>query len=129
MRDLYTRLMELCQQKGVSGYRFCKDTGLQPSMLTDLKAGRQSGISPRKAAIIAEYFGVPVSYILYEKTEEDNEKKPTVTEELSFIEKELLRCWKMATDIERQAIATLLSQYGMPKVENKMGASRSERGA
>lgn len=129
MRDLYTRLMDLCKEKGVSGYKLCKDTGIQPSTLTDLKTGRQSGISARKASIIANYFGVPVSYILYEKMDEDNEKKPSVTKELSFEEKELLRCWNLATDVERQTIATLLSTYGMPNVKNKMEQSHSERGA
>ena len=127
MKDLYTRLMDLCKRKGVSGYRFCKEAGLQPSLLTDLKAGRQTGISPRKAAIIAEYFQVPVNYILYEKTEGGNEE--VRTQELTFIEKELLRCWGMASDVERQTIATLLSTYGMPKIKNKTEVSHSEVGA
>ena len=129
MRDLYTRIMDLCKEKGVSGFKFCKEAGIQPSTLTDLKKGRQQGISAHKASIMAEYFGVPVSYILYEKMEDDNKKKPTATDELSFEEKELLRCWNTATDIERQTIATLLSTYGMPNVKNKTEQSLSERGA
>ena len=70
METLYARLTELCKQKGVSGFRFCKDLGLQPSLMTDLKAGRQKNVSANKAAKIAEYFGVSPEYILYGETKE-----------------------------------------------------------
>lgn len=120
VKELYSRLMELCRQKGISGYKLCKDLGIQPSFLTDLKAGRQKGVSAGNAAAIATYFGVPLNYVLF--GEEEKEKKPHKTAELSFIEKELLRCWNAATDVERQTIATLLSPYGMPYPTTKTGA-------
>ena len=75
MGDLYTRLTDLCKRKGVSGYKFCKDTKLQPSLLTDLKVGRQQNVSAKKAATIASYFGVSADYILYGEEKE----KPVTT--------------------------------------------------
>ena len=64
MNEIYARITDLCKQRGITGFRLCKEVGLQPSLLTDLKAGRQSSISYKKAAIIADYFGVSVDYLL-----------------------------------------------------------------
>ena len=64
MSDLYNRIMSLCEEKGVSGYRMCKDIGIQPSILTDLKMGRQSGLSAKNADKMAAYFGVSVGFLL-----------------------------------------------------------------
>lgn len=65
MSDLYTRITNLCKRKGITGYRLCKDTGLQPGFLTDLKMGRQTSVSAKKAAVLAEYLGVSEEYLLY----------------------------------------------------------------
>lgn len=64
MSDLYNRIMSLCEEKGVSGYRMCKDIKIQPSILTDLKMGRQSGLSAKNADKMAVYFGVSVGFLL-----------------------------------------------------------------
>ena len=73
MSELYNRIMSLCEQKGVSGYRLCKDIVMQPSVLTDLKMGRQNGLSAKNADKIAAYFGVSVGYLLGTETK----KAPT----------------------------------------------------
>jgi transcriptional regulator with XRE-family HTH domain len=53
----------------------CTDIGMSKGILTDLKMGRQSGISTANAQKIASYFGVTVGYLLGEE-----ENKKTVTE-------------------------------------------------
>jgi transcriptional regulator with XRE-family HTH domain len=73
MSDLYNRIMSLCEKKGVSGYRMCKDIKIQPSILTDLKMGRQSGLSAKNADKMAAYFGVSVGFLLGTETK----KAPT----------------------------------------------------
>ena len=73
MSDLYNRIMSLCEEKGVSGYRMCKDIKIQPSILTDLKMGRQSGLSAKNADKMAAYFGVSVGFLLGTETK----KAPT----------------------------------------------------
>ena len=73
MSDLYNRIVSLCEEKGVSGYRMCKDIGIQPSILTDLKMGRQSGLSAKNADKMAAYFGVSVGFLLGTETK----KAPT----------------------------------------------------
>lgn len=45
MSDLYNRIMELCDMKGISGYKLCHATGIYPSTLTDLKMGRRKSLS------------------------------------------------------------------------------------
>ena len=73
MSDLYNRIMSLCEKKGVSGYRMCKDIKIQPSILTDLKMGRQSGLSAKNADKMAAYFCVSVGFLLGTETK----KAPT----------------------------------------------------
>ena len=64
MSKLYETIIELCASKGITGYRMCKEIGIQPSILTDLKMGRREGISSKNADKIARFFGVPVGYLL-----------------------------------------------------------------
>ena len=104
MENLYTRLTDLCKQKGITGYRLCKDTGLQPSLLTDLKVGRQTSVSAKKAAKIAEYFGVSAEYILY------GEKNPATESDGSISEKDkrFIEWFRSLSPEKQQAI--LISQ-------------------
>lgn len=69
MVDLYSRIAELCEKRNVTGYRLCKDTGISPSVITDLKKGRKKSLSADYAERIATYFGVSVSYLLGTETE------------------------------------------------------------
>lgn len=69
MSELYKRLASLCEEKGITGYRMCKDLSIQPSIVTDLKMGRRSGLKAETANKIAEYFGVTVGYLLGETDE------------------------------------------------------------
>ena len=66
MSELYKRMASLCEEKGITGYRMCKDLSIQPSIVTDLKMGRRSGLKAETANKIAEYFGVTVGYLLGE---------------------------------------------------------------
>lgn len=73
MKGLYETISELCKQKGISGYKLCKEIGIQPSLLTDLKMGRQSSLSAKNMDKVAKYFDVSVGYLLGTETE----KAPT----------------------------------------------------
>jgi len=73
MSDLYNRISELCEQKSITGYKLCKDIGISPSVITDLKKGRKKSLSADYAERIATYFGVTVSYLLGAETK----KAPT----------------------------------------------------
>ena len=77
MCNLYDKIASLCKREGISGYKLCKEIGMQPSILTDLKMGRQSGLSARNAEKIANYFNVTVAYLLGVETEQ--KEKPAET--------------------------------------------------
>lgn len=64
MNDLYLKITELCKEYGVSPFKMCKDIGLTSGFISDLKMGRQSGITATKAAKIADYFGITVDELL-----------------------------------------------------------------
>lgn len=64
MGILYERIEALCQQRGITGYRLCKDIGISPNTMTELRKGRRDGVSAANAAKIAAYFGVSVEWLL-----------------------------------------------------------------
>lgn len=74
MGTLYERIISLCDAKGIKGGKMCTDLGISKGTLTDLKMGRQTGISASKAQKIAAYFNVSVGYLL---GEEDIKKEQT----------------------------------------------------
>lgn len=80
MGTLYENIIRLCTEKGIKGGKMCSDIGMSKGILTDLKMGRQSGVSASNAQKIASYFGVTVGYLL---GEEEKEKKPIQEDELS----------------------------------------------
>ena len=81
MSILYDRISKLCNERNITGYRLCKDVGIQPSIITDLKMGRKEGMSAKNADKIAAYFSVPVSYLLGTDNQElsETEKAPALT--------------------------------------------------
>lgn len=78
MGTLYENIIALCDEKGIKGGKMCTDIGMSKGILTDLKMGRQSGISATNAQKIASYFGVSVGYLL---GEEDKKIEPTVQDD------------------------------------------------
>lgn len=87
MGTLYENIIALCNEKGIKGGKLCTDIGMSKGILTDLKMGRQAGISAANAQKIASYFGVSVGYLL---GEEDKKEQPTVNGELSEKKKMLM---------------------------------------
>ena len=73
MCTLYERIISLCRDKGITGGKLCTDLRMSKGTLTDLKMGRQSGISAAKAQKIASYFGVSVGYLLGEEEQKKND--------------------------------------------------------
>lgn len=80
MGTLYENIITLCDERGIKGGKLCTDIGMSKGILTDLKMGRQAGISAVNAQKIASYFGVSVGYLL---GEEEKEEKPTADDRLS----------------------------------------------
>ena len=86
MGTLYENIISLCNQRGIKGGKMCTDIGMSKGILTDLKMGRQTGISAANAQKIAAYFDVTVGYLLGEEEKE----KPTVQEDDELTENQRL---------------------------------------
>lgn len=86
MGTLYENIKELCDSKGVKPAEFCRAVELPRNFVTELKAGRKTGINASTAKKIADYFGVDTDIVLTGKKE-----KPTENGELSETKKRLLQ--------------------------------------
>ena len=83
----------------------CTDIGMSKGILTDLKMGRQTGISATNAQKIASYFGVSVGYLLGEEEKE----KPTVNDdELSENMKQLIEFAKSVPEDKVELVLKLM---------------------
>lgn len=92
MGNLYNTIIALCEERGIKGGKMCTDIGMSKGILTDLKMGRQTGISAANAQKIASYFDVSVGYLL---GEEDKKEKSTAQDDgLSDKMMELIDCIK-----------------------------------
>ena len=49
MGTLHERITLLCQERGITGARLCRDLQMSKGTLTDLKMGRQKSLSAEKA--------------------------------------------------------------------------------
>lgn len=77
----YDRFKELCNKRGISCNRAAIEMGLSNATPTQWK---KKGLTPKAdtLAIIANYFGVTVDYLL----DEENKKEPLVNEDEELTE-------------------------------------------
>ena len=107
MCTLYERIIDLCEKKGVKGGKMCTDLGMSKGTLTDLKMGRQTGLSATKAQKIASYLGVSVGYLLGEETEEtDIKKSPSV--QITEGEQKLLDLFRRVPESQQQMMLQMI---------------------
>ncbi len=59
--DTFTRIKELCDEKGINISALAQGTGIRNSVFTELKKGRTKQLSAPTLEKIAAYFDVPVS--------------------------------------------------------------------
>lgn len=83
MGNLYEIIVGLCNERGVTQYRMCKDAGVARSTMTELKSGRTQSLSAETLQKIAGYFRVPVDYLLDpgEPNPEDIPPEPELTDD------------------------------------------------
>lgn len=64
MSELYKRIESLCEEKGVSITKMCKESGANRASLTDLKKGRKQTLSAETLSLIGKYFNVSIEYLI-----------------------------------------------------------------
>lgn len=72
---MYEIFEKLCHEKGITPYRFCKDTGINSSTISTWKS-KGSECSPKTAKAICEYFGISMDYLMSGKEESQS---PSIT--------------------------------------------------
>ena len=77
MEDLYTRIKTMCDEKGITINRMCKESGASQGAIGDLKAGRTKKLSAQNLSRISDYFGVTIDLLL------GNKEKPADEGELA----------------------------------------------
>ncbi len=105
---LYENIIALCNERGIKGGKMCTDIGMSKGILTDLKMGRQSGVSAANAQKIASYFGVSVGYLLGEE-----QKKETATQGdgLSEAKKQLLALAERCSEEEAERLLQMMELF------------------
>lgn len=78
---MYETILKLCENRGISISKMCKESGVHPASLSDLKMGRVKQLSSKNVKLIADYFGVSADYII---SGEETKKTPPTTEEIKF---------------------------------------------
>lgn len=105
MNTFYKRVSLLCEKNGVSAYKMCKDIGISPSIISDLKADRRRGVNAQTGEKIAKYFSVSISYLLGNEELEQEDELEQYLEQLKNREemRMLLSLAKKASkeDVER----------------------------
>jgi transcriptional regulator with XRE-family HTH domain len=106
MCTLYERIISLCQSKGITGGKMCTDLKMSKSTLTDLKMGRQTGLSAAKAQKIASYLDVSVGYLL---SGEEEKKEQPIQDELSIKKKEFIQKVREMSDAQIERLEQILA--------------------
>ena len=105
MGTLYENIIALCTERGIKGGKMCTDIGMSKGILTDLKMGRQSGISTANAQKIASYFGVTVGYLL---GEEEAENKKTAAQNGNGMSEAKQKLFALAEECSEEEATRLL---------------------
>ncbi len=98
---MYDIFEKLCNKKGVTPYRVCKETGLTTSTISNWKAGRYTP-KQDKMQKIADYFGVSVDYLMTGEEKQGyyfNEETTKIAQDI-FENKELRLLFDTARNAE-----------------------------
>lgn len=60
---MYEIFEKLCKERGITPYRFCKDTGINSSTISTWK-NKGNECSPKTAKAICDYFNVSMDYLI-----------------------------------------------------------------
>lgn len=106
---MYEIFEKLCEQMGITPYRFCKDTGISTSTISTWKnKGSKCGAKLQKA--VCDYFGVTADYLMNgENTTTKyylNDETAQVAQEI-FENKELRALFDVQRDMEPEDLKAL----------------------
>lgn len=69
MCNLYERIKQACQEKGLTVSAMCLNLGMSKSLMSDLRAGRKKTLSSDTLGKIADYLQVSADWLLGKETD------------------------------------------------------------
>lgn len=87
---MYEIFEKLCNEKGVTPYRVCKETGITTATISNWKAGRYTP-KQDKMQKIAEFLGVTIEYLMTGKKKGENSDAELSARDERDIKKDLDR--------------------------------------
>lgn len=109
MCTLYSRINELCKERGVSGSRMCLDLGMSKSTMSDLKSGRKKSVTAETAQKIASYLNVSVEFLLGEEEKGIKKEQPIDYDGLSEKQKIFVDKVMQMSDADLDRLEKILS--------------------
>ena len=113
MSDLYKRITTLCDNRKISAGQMCKDINLSRGIITDLKMGRKKNLSTDTLTKIANYFKVPINFLLgtppFDFWEQIDTNRKTFLTNLVISEEALQMVWGIPADTEDMDISRLIN--------------------
>lgn len=95
---MYERIVELCNEKGIRPAEMCRETGIQRSIISDLKHGRTNQLSTSTLKKLADFFEVSLGYFEPDDT-------------VDSIKDELFEKRKLLFDMSKKATPQQLEQF------------------
>lgn len=121
---MYEIFEKLCNERGITPYRFCKDTGINSSTISTWKK-KDTKCSSKTAEIVCNYFGVSIEYLMSGE-EKESDKKYYLNDETAkmaqgiFENKELRMLFDAAQDADPEDLLAVHSML--------LALKRKERG-
>lgn len=118
---MYEIFEKLLKRRGITAYRFCKDTGVSTSTISTWKK-KNSKIGMDLAETISNYFGVSIDYLMTGK--EENKKENSVIDIKDELERmrDLLKnrtrhpIYYDGEKLDDESLDAILAQYEMSLV-------------
>ncbi len=105
MSDMYSRIEELCKDRGINITQMCRDADVTRANLTELKKGRTLTLSANTLDKISAYFGVSTDFLLGR----EQQKTPAPEKgEREYDDMVLLDAFNRADEATKAAIRLLL---------------------
>lgn len=107
---MYELIESLCRERDITITQMCREAEVPRGNLTDLKMGRQSGLSAKNLQKIANYFNVSVSYLLGGEKEKP---VPETGNELSDVQREAMELIMQLSDEQLKVfVASMKAMMG-----------------
>lgn len=111
MVEIYEVIDRLLIERKISGVKMSSDLGMSKSFMTELRKGRTKGMTVETAQKIADYFDVPISFLLNGGQEECFVSGSDTKLLLSEDEASLVLAYRRASPDDSTIVDTALRKY------------------